>query len=59
MTSTYDTGLVTYNIELHHFQIGDEININGDKQALIIEFELLSILFDTNILLALQGFEMH
>ena len=30
------TGLVTYNIELHHFLIGDEINIKGDKQAPII-----------------------
>ena len=40
------TGLVTYNIELHHFRIGDEINIKGDKQAPIIELELLSILFE-------------
>ena len=38
------TGLVTYNIELHHFRIGDEINTKGDKQAPIIEFELLSVL---------------
>ena len=40
------TGLVTYNIELHHFRIGDEINIKEDKQASIIELELLSILFE-------------
>ena len=40
------TGLVTYNIELHHFRIGDEINIKGDKQAPIIELELLSIFFE-------------
>ena len=40
------TGLVTYNIELHHFRIGDEINIKGDKQAPILELELLSILFE-------------
>ena len=39
------TGLVTYNIELHHFRIGHEINIKSDKQASIIELELLSILF--------------
>ena len=37
------TGLVTYNIELHHFQIADEINIMRDKQAPIIVWELLSI----------------
>ena len=40
------TRLVTYNIELHHFRIGDDINIKGDKQARIIELELLSILFE-------------
>ena len=40
------TGLVTYNIELHHFRIGDEINIKGDKQEPIIELERLSILFE-------------
>ena len=39
------TGLVTYNRELHYFPVGDEINIEGDKQAPIIELELLSILF--------------
>ena len=41
----YNTGLVTYNRELHYFPIGDKINIEGDKQAPIIELELLSILF--------------
>ena len=40
------TGLVTYTIELYYFRIGDEINIKGDKQAPIIELELLSILFE-------------
>ena len=40
------TGLAAYNIELHHLRIGDEINIKGDKQAPIIELELLSILFE-------------
>ena len=39
------TGLVTYNIELRHFLIGDQINIKGDKQASKIGFELLSVLF--------------
>ena len=46
-TSSYTLVLVvTYNIELHHFRIGDEINIKGDKQDPIIELELLSILFE-------------
>ena len=39
------TGLISYNIELHHFRIVDEINIKGDKQAPQIEFEPLSIIF--------------
>ena len=37
------TVTVTYNIELYHFRISDQVNIKGDKQAPIIEFELLSI----------------
>ena len=40
------TGLVTFNIVLHDFRIGDEINIKGEKQASIVELELLSILFE-------------
>ena len=35
----------TYNIELDNFRMGDKIIIKEDKQAPIIEFKLLSILF--------------
>ena len=47
MTSTYMhlywTSYIRY--KLHHLRIDDESNINGDEQASILEFELLSIRF--------------
>ena len=36
-------GYLTYRMQFHHFQIGEEIYIKGNNVALIIQFEPGSI----------------